>query len=131
MGDTTMKIDAAGMKARREARGWSQEHLADVAGLSARTVQRMEAEGNASHESRMAIASALGIPPAELLFNPPADAVPALAVSPRALSRSIESLCLMAALLVLALLYGGYSIGKDLALRDNALCAGQTGQCQR
>jgi transcriptional regulator with XRE-family HTH domain len=56
-----MKIDALKIKQLREARGWSQEHLAEVAGLSARTVQRIEAEGNASPESRMALAAALGV----------------------------------------------------------------------
>jgi transcriptional regulator with XRE-family HTH domain len=57
-----MKIDPLKIKQLREARGWSQEHLAEVAGLSPRTVQRIEAESNASPESRMALAAALGRP---------------------------------------------------------------------
>jgi len=61
-----MKIDPLKIRQLREARGWSQEHLAEVAGLSARTVQRIEAEGNASPESRMAVAAALGVDAAEL-----------------------------------------------------------------
>jgi transcriptional regulator with XRE-family HTH domain len=45
----------------REDRSWSQQHLATVAGLSARTVQRVEAEGIASLDTRMAIGAAFGI----------------------------------------------------------------------
>lgn len=73
-----MKIDPLKIKQLREARGWSQEHLAEVAGLSPRTVQRIEAEGNASPESRMALAAALGVMAAELGPPPPApDSIPA------------------------------------------------------
>ena len=36
-----MKIDAQRVRAVREARGWSQEQLATVAGLSPRTIQRL------------------------------------------------------------------------------------------
>ena len=43
--DTQMKIDAAVVKALREEKSWAQEHLASASGLSARTVQRVEAEG--------------------------------------------------------------------------------------
>ena len=35
--DTQMKIDAAVVKALREEKSWSQEHLASASGLSART----------------------------------------------------------------------------------------------
>ncbi len=65
-----MKIDPQKIRQLREAHSWSQEHLAEVAGLSARTVQRIEAEGNASPESRMAIAAALEVTAAELAPQP-------------------------------------------------------------
>lgn len=68
-----MKIDALKIRQLREARGWSQEHLAEVAGLSARTVQRIEAESNASPESRMALAAALGIDTIDLGMAAPAS----------------------------------------------------------
>ena len=42
-----MKIDGNLVRLMREERAWSQEHLASVAGLSTRTVQRLEADGNA------------------------------------------------------------------------------------
>jgi transcriptional regulator with XRE-family HTH domain len=59
--ETLMKIDAAEVKRLREEKSWSQEHLATVAGVSHRTVQRVEADGSASLETRMALASALGV----------------------------------------------------------------------
>jgi transcriptional regulator with XRE-family HTH domain len=71
-----MKIDSQKVKQLREARGWSQEHLAEVAELSARTVQRIESDGNASPESRMALAAALGVD-ATALGLPETAAVPA------------------------------------------------------
>ena len=36
------KADAAKIKRWREERQWSQEHLADLAGIGLRTVQRIE-----------------------------------------------------------------------------------------
>lgn len=72
-----MKIDPLKIRQLREARGWSQEHLAEVAGLSARTVQRIEAEGNASPESRMAVAAALGVGAGELGPPPAVEHIPA------------------------------------------------------
>lgn len=65
-----MRIDPKKIRLLRETRGWSQEHLAEVAGLSARTVQRIETEGNASAESRMALAVAFDIDAAELAPMP-------------------------------------------------------------
>ena len=64
--ETLMKIDPQIVKQLRDTKGWSQEHLAEVAGLSLRTVQRVEAEGSASAETKMALASALGIKAEEL-----------------------------------------------------------------
>jgi DNA-binding XRE family transcriptional regulator len=67
--DCLMKIDGAKLKTLREERSWSQDHLAGVAALSVRTIQRVEAEGVASSETRMALSAAFGIPPAELLIT--------------------------------------------------------------
>lgn len=64
--ETLMKIDAALIKQLREAKAWSQEHLAAVSGVSLRTIQRVEAEGTASADTRMALAAALGVSVAEL-----------------------------------------------------------------
>ncbi|HEY6124562.1 MAG TPA: helix-turn-helix transcriptional regulator [Steroidobacteraceae bacterium] len=57
-----MKLNSATVKRLREAKSWTQEHLASAAGVSLRTVQRLEADGSASAESRLAIAAALGVP---------------------------------------------------------------------
>ena len=59
--DDSMAISGERIKALREAKAWSQAHLAEAAGLSLRTVQRVEAEGAASAETRLAIASALSV----------------------------------------------------------------------
>jgi transcriptional regulator with XRE-family HTH domain len=59
--DGEMIVNPEAIRRLREARSWSQEHLAEAAGISPRTVQRMETEGRASPESRLAVAAALGI----------------------------------------------------------------------
>lgn len=76
----TMPISRETIKALREAKAWSQAHLAEAAGLSLRTVQRMEAEGTASAETRLAVAAALNVPVESL--NPPAAAVAAPVIEP-------------------------------------------------
>ena len=62
-----MKIDRALLKELRLQRALSQEELAIAADLSARTVQRMEAEGTASLESQKAVAAVFGIGTERLL----------------------------------------------------------------
>ena len=63
-------IDATGLKRVRKSKSWSQEHLANAAGLSLRTVQRIESTGSASSESMLALAAALNVP-VESLINMP------------------------------------------------------------
>ena len=50
----------------RLERGWSQETLAEVSGLSVRTIQRLERGGKASLESLSSLAATFGIPLSEL-----------------------------------------------------------------
>ncbi len=69
-----MKVNASLIKHLREERGWSQEQLAAIAGLSARTIQRLEAEGKASRESRSALAAAFEVDAAMLAEDAPIDA---------------------------------------------------------
>ena len=71
--DNPMAVSGEKIRALREARAWSQAHLAEAAALSLRTVQRVEAEGTASAETRLAIAAALGVSVDEL--NAPAPVV--------------------------------------------------------
>jgi transcriptional regulator with XRE-family HTH domain len=54
-----MQIDSSKVRSERERRAWSQEHLAEVSGLSLRTVQRIETSGSASFESARALAAVL------------------------------------------------------------------------
>lgn len=56
-----VKVDSGRIKLERENRGWSQSHLASVAGLSLRTIQRIEKTGSASFESVTALASVFSI----------------------------------------------------------------------
>jgi transcriptional regulator with XRE-family HTH domain len=70
--EAQMKINGAAVRALREQKSWSQEHLASAAGLSVRTVQRVEVQNLASAETRLALAAALGVPVADLM-PPPAS----------------------------------------------------------
>jgi len=53
--------DAAKIRRWREERHWSQEHLADLAGIGLRTVQRIETGNPASRETLMALAAAFNV----------------------------------------------------------------------
>jgi transcriptional regulator with XRE-family HTH domain len=64
-----MKIDSTLVRKFRRERAWSQEQLATVAGVSLRTIQRVEADGSGSLETNMALASALGVPTIELVYE--------------------------------------------------------------
>jgi len=56
-----VRVDAELIVNLRTARGWSQDELADVAGLNLRTVQRIEATAAASLGSKRALASAFDV----------------------------------------------------------------------
>jgi len=62
-----MSVSIEKLKKLRKYSGWSQERLAEISGLSLRTIQRIETSGNASLESQLAIATAFSISPGELL----------------------------------------------------------------
>ena len=62
-----MNISPKQLITLREERGWSQEKLAAIASISERTVQRIERDGSCSLDTKMAIASAFEISPAELV----------------------------------------------------------------
>jgi len=61
-----VRVDSNLIRAERENRGWTQDHLAKVSGLSLRTIQRIEKTGSASLESVMALASVLASDVADL-----------------------------------------------------------------
>ncbi len=52
-----VKIDAEKLKQLREQRCWSQQQLAEMSGISLRTVQRIEAKAVASQESVKSLAA--------------------------------------------------------------------------
>jgi transcriptional regulator with XRE-family HTH domain len=122
--EVEMNTNAQLIRKLREDRAWSQEHLAAVAGLSARTIQRVEAEGSASAETRMAIATALDVevgqlnrssePAATVASTAAALPAPAQWGGPGMVERVVWGL------LVYVLVMGAfaYNIGKDAALRD-------------
>lgn len=123
------------IKQLRADRAWSQEHLAAVAGLSARTIQRVEADGNASRETRMAIAAAFGIELSQLncvAENAPVNSmIPAVATGvrpPPPPSFAERTLWGVVAVTLIVLAFG-YGIGKDLAHRDNVRCTSNAAQC--
>jgi len=62
-----MSVSSEKLRKLRQYNGWSQDRLAEISGLSLRTIQRIENNGNASLESKLAIATALNISPSELL----------------------------------------------------------------
>jgi transcriptional regulator with XRE-family HTH domain len=68
--DTQMTINGNKVRTLREEKSWSQEHLANASGLSARTVQRVESAGVGSAETRLALAAVLGVPVSALMAEP-------------------------------------------------------------
>lgn len=79
-----VKVDSIRIRSERENRGWSQGHLASVAGLSLRTIQRIEKTGFASFESVTALAAVFSLEVAELRANESAPS------GPRAIRLSLE-----------------------------------------
>jgi transcriptional regulator with XRE-family HTH domain len=65
-----MKINKEILRRERELRAWTQSHLAEVADVSMRTVQRIERTGDASMESASALAAALNVDLALLIASP-------------------------------------------------------------
>ena len=72
-----MKINKEILRRERESRAWTQSHLAEVADVSMRTVQRIERTGDSSMESASALAAALNVDLAVLMESPVAQANPA------------------------------------------------------
>jgi len=56
-----MKVDVEKIRNWREDRCWSQEHLADTAGVSLRTIQRLEKGEGVSRDTVMSLAAAFDV----------------------------------------------------------------------
>lgn len=65
-----MQLSVEKLKQQRDARAWTQSHLAEVADLSLRTIQRIEKSGIASQESAQSICAAYEITVEQLFENP-------------------------------------------------------------
>ncbi len=61
-----MSISPAKIVTLRKDRGWSQEKLATMSGVSERTIQRAEKDGSCSLETKLALAAVFEISPTEL-----------------------------------------------------------------
>ena len=70
--------DAAKIRRWREERCWSQEHLAEAAGIGLRTVQRIENGDKASRESLMALAVAFDVDAMALTLDARTEAAKAV-----------------------------------------------------
>ena len=75
-----MQIDSNRIRSEREKRAWSQEQLAEVAGVALRTIQRVETTGAASYETAKAIAAVFEVDVSQLR--------PAIATNPRVSRRA-------------------------------------------
>ncbi|MHA6287123.1 helix-turn-helix domain-containing protein [Maricaulis sp. CAU 1757] len=64
------KTDTAKIRRWREERHWSQEHLAELAGISLRTLQRIETGASASRDSLTALAAAFDVDALALCVDP-------------------------------------------------------------
>lgn len=68
------RTDKAKIKRWREERHWSQEHLAQLAGVGLRTLQRIENGQQASSETLKALANAFNVDVAALAVDPDVEA---------------------------------------------------------
>lgn len=68
------KTDAKKIKRWREERHWSQEHLAELAGVGIRTVQRIENGEPASKDTLTALAAAFNVDAMALCIDPEEEA---------------------------------------------------------
>lgn len=68
-----MQLNTELLKNTRIAKGWTQQQLADVAGLSLRTIQRIEKSGISANESCSALCVVLELNRTELLAKTASD----------------------------------------------------------
>lgn len=85
-----MNADSVRIRELRAARQWSQEQLADLAGLNLRTIQRVESGARISTESLRALAAVFEVPAGHLLKGDPAPGEPALNAMREGLRRALE-----------------------------------------
>jgi len=64
-----MQLSVDKLKQQRDLRAWTQSHLAEVADISLRTIQRIEKSGIASQESAQSICAAYEINIEDLIVS--------------------------------------------------------------
>lgn len=101
------------VKQHRKDNGWSQELLAKASGLSLRTIQRAEKDGNSSPETQLALAAAFNVSPQELF---PVSSTPDVNWRRKNIMQSLLALLVVSgAIIMLALLGGGIAMFIDAA----------------
>ncbi|GGF83565.1 helix-turn-helix domain-containing protein [Alteromonas lipolytica] len=68
-----MEIDALQVRTLRQQHQWTQQQLAEMCGVSLRTIQRIEKEGNAATETVMSLCAVFEIPQQTLRVVPAPD----------------------------------------------------------
>lgn len=128
-----MKVDSSYVKAQREQRAWSQEHLAEVTGLGLRTIQRIEKAGTASYESARSLAAVFEVDVATLRDDSsPVDGArveggPRISVPLRPVLGVFAALVTGAALLVATRSFAADQVLMDLTVTLSAPIPGTTG----
>ena len=67
------QADATKLKRWREERNWSQEHLASLAGVGVRTIQRIENGDSTSADTLSALAAAYNVDVASIITETPSS----------------------------------------------------------
>lgn len=68
-----MQLDTSKIRHLRQHKAWTQQQLADICGLSLRTIQRVELHGSASLETGRSLAAAFDTEYTALLVNAKPD----------------------------------------------------------
>lgn len=102
-------IDADKIRRLRLERAWTQEHLAEVADISHRTIQRIEATSKASMESIRALANAFSIDSSDLVRPSPNAGV---GLNPRAKADTLRLLARITSGADLFAIVGGAHAGS-------------------
>lgn len=109
--DDAMKLSPKTVKRLRNERSWSQEQLAEIADVSLRTIQRVEADGSASRETRTALAAVFEVEVRDLAEPEPStpaespSPVPAKTNATPKQYRVVGAIALLAAILSAGALY--------------------------
>jgi transcriptional regulator with XRE-family HTH domain len=69
-----VEVNGDTIKTMRQARGWTQQHLADVCDVNLRTIQRVERHGSAANETVHALCAVFEIGREQLSVIPQVEA---------------------------------------------------------